>query len=188
MSSSISFAEFRAAAAAADPIREKALLFVYRALEDFAVELKASPAEIAVLDISPDGRGFASALSRWGARVHQLVPKEVVALLQPDRFDIVTLDRVLAGSHDDEILTSVLAKLDSVGLIVAVVPRGRYTPGKLERFFAKHHLSVHRMMNAGFMLSSVPVPRPLRSFDADFADLVPHWLASGWLVALRRRV
>ncbi len=187
MSSSISFAEFRAAAAAADPFREKALLFVYRALEDFAAELKASPAEIAVLDISPDGRGFTSALSRWGARVHPLSPNDTgLALLQPDRFDVVTLDSVLVGSRDDEILTSVLAKLDPVGLLVAVVPRGRYTPGKLERLFAKHHLSVHRMMNAGFVLSSVPVPRPLRSFDADFADLVPHWLANGWLVALRR--
>ena len=186
MSSSISFAEFRAAASAADPIREKALLFVYRAVEDLAAELKARPSELSVLDVSPDGRGFAGALSRWGARVRQMTPPEA-ASLNDDRFDIVTLDGALASAHDDEILAGVLPKLGSVGLLVAVVPRGRYTPGKLERFFVKHDLTVHRMMNAGFVLRSLPAPRPLRSWDADFANVVPHWMASGWLVALRRK-
>ena len=187
MSSSISFAEFRAAASAADPIREKALLFVYRAVEDLAAELKASPSQLAALDVSTDGGGFANALSRWGARVRATSPRDAASLRDGDRFEIVTLDRVLASAHDDEILTSVLSRLDAVGILVAVVPRGRYTPGKLERFFVKHGLNVHRMMNAGFVLRSVPVPRPLRSLDADFANVVPHWMASGWLVALRRK-
>jgi hypothetical protein len=26
----------------------------------------------------------------------------------------------------------------------------------------------------------------LGSFDAEFANLVPHWMASGWYVALRK--
>ncbi|HEU4928516.1 MAG TPA: hypothetical protein VFU38_01700, partial [Candidatus Krumholzibacteria bacterium] len=133
MSSSISFAEFRAAAAAADPIRDRALLFLYRALEDFAVELKSSPAELAILDVSPDARGLVDALSRWGARVRHKTATELASLRADDRFDVLILDRVLGGSRDDEMLASVVSKLDPVGLVVAVVPRSRYTPGKLEK-------------------------------------------------------
>ncbi len=188
MSLSISFAEFRAAAAPADPIRERALLFLYRALEDFAVELKASPAELAVLDLA-DAGGFADALARWGARVHHMTPPEMASLRADDQFDVVVIDRVLGGSRDDEVLASVVSKLDTMGLVVAVVHRRRYTPGKLETRFARHGLVVHRMMNAGFATMSTPVRgfRTLRSVDADFADIVPHWMASGWLVALRRK-
>jgi hypothetical protein len=181
MSSSISFAEFRAAAAAADPLRDKALLFVYRALEDFAAELRAAPSAITVLDISPDARGFATALVRWGARVRSIAPRDVASVR--DTFDVVILDRVLL---DDELLQRAVSALDTVGMMIAVVPnRGRRTTaGRLERRFGSHGLSVHRLMNAGFV--SPPV-RALRTFDADFSDLVPHWMASGWLVALRRR-
>ena len=184
MSSSISFAEFRAAAAPADPIRERALLFLYRALEDFAVELKASPAELAILDVSPDTRGFVDALARWGARVRHTTAAELASLRAGDRFDVVVLDRVLGNAHNDDLLARVVSILDATGLVVAVVPRSRYTPGKLETRFGRHNLVVHRMMNAGFVLHA---PGPLRSFDADFANIVPHWMASGWLVALRRK-
>ena len=183
MSSSISFAEFRAAAAPADPIRERALLFLYRALEDFAAELKASPAELAVLDVA-DAGGFADAVARWGARVRHMTPTELASLRADDRFDVAILDRVVRGSQDDDLLARVVSMLDPAGLVVAVVRRSRYTPGKLETRFARHDLVVHRMMNAGFVLRA---PRPLRSFDADFADIVPNWMASGWLVALRRK-
>lgn len=187
MSSSISFAEFRAAAAPVDPIREKALLFLYRAMEDFAVELKASPRELTALNVAPDRSEFVEAVNRWGARVRPVTSSELATLSANDPFDVVILDRVLGSAEDDELLARVASLLDPVGLVVAVVARRGYTPGKLETRFARHHLSVHRMTNAGFVLHSVPAPRPLRSFDADFADIIPHWMASGWLVALRRR-
>jgi len=156
-------------------------------VEDFAAELKARPSELSVLDVSHDERGFSDALVRWGARIRHMTPPEVASLRADDRFDAVILDRVLGTPHDDELLARVVSVLDLLGLVVAVVPRGRYTPGKLETRMLHHELSVHRMMNAGFVLRSVPAPRPLRSWDADFANVVPHWMASGWLLALRRK-
>src|SRR5262245_3508657 len=186
MSSSISFAEFRAAAVDTDSIRDRALLFVYRAMEDFAAEMHAAPNQLTVLDISPDGRGFASAISRWGARARPIAPRDAATLRDDDRFDVVTLDRVLGASHDDELLTHVLPKLDSAGLVVAVVSNRRrgLSARRLERRLAGHGLAVHRLMNAAVV---APPLRALRTFDADFANVVPHWMASGWLVALRRR-
>ena len=65
-----------------------------------------------------------------------------------------------------------------------------YTRGRLVRLFQRHNLDVHRFMNSDFVLT---ISRHMRrhpvfgAFDADFANLVPHWMASGWYVALRLR-
>jgi SAM-dependent methyltransferase len=65
-----------------------------------------------------------------------------------------------------------------------------YTRGKLVALFQRHGLDVHRFMNSDFLLSISKHMRrhpAMGAFDADFADLVPHWMASGWYVALRPR-
>jgi 2-polyprenyl-3-methyl-5-hydroxy-6-metoxy-1,4-benzoquinol methylase len=64
-----------------------------------------------------------------------------------------------------------------------------YTRGALLSLFGRHGLAVHRFMNSDFILT---IFKPMRrnhalgTFDADFANLVPHWMASGWYVALRK--
>jgi 2-polyprenyl-3-methyl-5-hydroxy-6-metoxy-1,4-benzoquinol methylase len=63
-----------------------------------------------------------------------------------------------------------------------------YTRGRLVAMFRRHGLEVHRFMNSDFVLT---ISRHLRrhpvlgEFDSDFANIVPHWMASGWYVALR---
>jgi SAM-dependent methyltransferase len=65
-----------------------------------------------------------------------------------------------------------------------------YTRGRLVRLFQHHGLDIHRFMNSDFLLT---ISKHLRrhptfgTFDAEFANLVPHWMASGWYVALRLR-
>jgi SAM-dependent methyltransferase len=64
-----------------------------------------------------------------------------------------------------------------------------YTRGKLLALFQRHNLDVHRFMNSDFVLTiskSMRQHPTLGSFDAEFANLVPHWMASGWYVALRK--
>jgi 2-polyprenyl-3-methyl-5-hydroxy-6-metoxy-1,4-benzoquinol methylase len=64
-----------------------------------------------------------------------------------------------------------------------------YTRGSLVALFKRHGLDVHRFMNSDFVLT---ISKHMRhdptfgKFDADFANLVPHWMASGWYVALRK--
>jgi len=63
-----------------------------------------------------------------------------------------------------------------------------YTRGRLLAMFQRHGLDVQRFMNSDFMLTISKHMRrhpTLGAFDADFANLVPHWMASGWYVALR---
>jgi 2-polyprenyl-3-methyl-5-hydroxy-6-metoxy-1,4-benzoquinol methylase len=63
-----------------------------------------------------------------------------------------------------------------------------YTRGKLVALFQRHGLDVQRFMNSDFILTISKQMRRnpvLGSFDSDFANLVPHWMASGWYVALR---
>jgi len=65
-----------------------------------------------------------------------------------------------------------------------------YTRGRLITMFRRHGLEVHRFMNSDFVLTiskSLRRHRVFGEFDADVANLVPHWMASGWYVALRRR-
>ena len=65
-----------------------------------------------------------------------------------------------------------------------------YTRGTLLALFKRHGLDVHRFMNSDFILTiskHMRQNRALGTFDADFANLVPHWMASGWYVALRWR-
>jgi SAM-dependent methyltransferase len=63
-----------------------------------------------------------------------------------------------------------------------------FTPGTLVTLFHRNGLAVQRFMNSDFVFT---ISRTLRgnpaigSLDAELADLVPHWMASGWFVALR---
>lgn len=64
-----------------------------------------------------------------------------------------------------------------------------YTRGKLLVLFKRHGLDVHRFMNSDFIFTVSKHMRrntTLGTFDADFANLVPHWMASGWYVTLRK--
>jgi 2-polyprenyl-3-methyl-5-hydroxy-6-metoxy-1,4-benzoquinol methylase len=64
-----------------------------------------------------------------------------------------------------------------------------YTRGKLLALFHRHGLDVQRFMNSDFILTiskSMRQHPALGTFDADVANLVPHWMASGWYVALRK--
>ncbi len=64
-----------------------------------------------------------------------------------------------------------------------------YTRGRLLSLFRRHGLAVHRFMNSDFVLTIWKSMRQSPTFgtlDSDFANLVPHWMASGWYVALRR--
>lgn len=64
-----------------------------------------------------------------------------------------------------------------------------YTRGQLLALFQRHGLDVHRFMNSDFILTiskSMRQHPTLGSFDAEFANVVPHWMASGWYVALRK--
>jgi 2-polyprenyl-3-methyl-5-hydroxy-6-metoxy-1,4-benzoquinol methylase len=65
-----------------------------------------------------------------------------------------------------------------------------YTRGRLVAMFHRHGLDVHRFMNSDFVLTISKTMRQhptIGALDADFANLVPHWMASGWYVALRLR-
>jgi 2-polyprenyl-3-methyl-5-hydroxy-6-metoxy-1,4-benzoquinol methylase len=63
-----------------------------------------------------------------------------------------------------------------------------FTAGKLVTLFNRNGLAVHRFMNSDFVFSISKTLREspaIGSLDAELADLVPHWMASGWYVALR---
>jgi len=65
-----------------------------------------------------------------------------------------------------------------------------YTRGRLAALFERHGLGVERLTNSDFVLTifaTMRRNRALGGFDAGLADLVPHWMASGWYLALRRR-
>jgi SAM-dependent methyltransferase len=63
-----------------------------------------------------------------------------------------------------------------------------YTRGRLLALFGRNGLDVHRFMNSDFVFTiskAMRGNRAIGSFDAGLANLVPHWMASGWYVALR---
>jgi len=65
-----------------------------------------------------------------------------------------------------------------------------YTRGRLLALFERNGLDVHRFMNSDFVLTistHLRSHRTFGTFDADLANLVPHWMASGWYIALRSR-
>ncbi len=79
---------------------------------------------------------------------------------------------------------------DAAGSTAASRVRTRhFTPGSLVTLFHRNGLDVQRFMNSDFIFTISKTLRSnpaIGSLDTELADLVPHWMASGWYVALRR--
>jgi 2-polyprenyl-3-methyl-5-hydroxy-6-metoxy-1,4-benzoquinol methylase len=214
---SLSFAEFAAASPYTDAVDHKKLLFIYRALEDFAAERRGDVSDLRMLDTGSGVGGVALPLARTGARVTAIdIDANRVASLRTAARDFANLDAqvgdavtfrssepfdvVVASKLVDRVpdagrlLDNLVSHLPSDGLLVVTTSNGLrrrhpYAAPQLEQLFARSGLHVHRFMNSGFVLSASKHLRrhpTLGSFDADFANLVPHWMASGWYIALRR--
>ncbi len=192
MVSSVSFAEFAAGAPDADPFDRKALLFVYRAIEDLAAEFDTSVSELRILEALPRDRRTLP-LARLRARVRSLPIEDALSNRADDRYDLVVAADLPA--RDLSITLSGLSdRMEASGLLLLTLSSGLgargHSPLRFESAAAKRGLVVHRFMNAGFVLARMKAARRipgLGSFDADFANLIPHWMASGWFVSLRKR-
>jgi 2-polyprenyl-3-methyl-5-hydroxy-6-metoxy-1,4-benzoquinol methylase len=254
MHESVSFQEFAAASPYTDPVDRKKLLFVYRAVEDFAAERRVAASGLRILEVACGEGGITLPLARLGARVRALdIDAREIALLRnaarerrldnltatvedalsfrdDESYDIVVASEVLEHVLDpDRMLENIVRHMNPGGLLVVTTPNGygpwelsnyvrprhiarrwswlrramgkapyvagagpdhcqHFTRGRLTAMFCRHGLEVHRFSNSDFVLT---VSRRLRrhrilgQFDADFANLLPHWMASGWYVALR---
>jgi len=196
MHASVTFQDFIAASPHTDPVDRKKLLFVYRAVEDFAAERRCSAADFSILEAAYDAGGVKDPLERLGARVRAITGVEDALTFRDDaRYDVIVVSDMIGRVPDpDALLENMVRHLAPDGLVIVTTPNGygrrwQFTRGKLFALFHRHGLGVNRFMNSGFFLT---VSKPLRShpaiggFDADFANLVPHWMASGWYVALRK--
>jgi 2-polyprenyl-3-methyl-5-hydroxy-6-metoxy-1,4-benzoquinol methylase len=253
----VSFEQFSAASHYTDPVDRKKLLFVYRAVEDFAAERRVQASDLSILEVACGVGGVTLPLARLGARVTALdIDSKDVATLSArardlrldrnltarvedaftfrhdSRYDVVIASEVMEHVLDpDALLDNMVRHLEPGGLVIVTTPNGygpwelsnymrphhvmrrwnwlrrlvgkrpyeagtgpdhcqHFTRGSLVKLFHRHGLDVHRFMNADFILSiSKPMRRhpTLGTFDADFANIVPHWMASGWYMALRLR-
>ncbi len=256
MHASVSFQQFIAASPYTDPVDRKKLLFVYRAIEDFAAERRVATSELSILEVASGVGGITLPLARLGARVRALDidGNDVARLLERARelrfdnltaavedafkfqhgarYDVIVASEVMEHVLDpDALLSNVVRHLEPGGLLIVTTPNGygpwelsnyvrprhvarrwnwlrrgiglppyvpgtgpdhcqHYTRGKLVALFQRHGLDVQRFMNSDFLLTISKHMRrhpTIGAFDAEFANLVPHWMASGWYLALRLR-
>ena len=252
----VTFQQFIAASPYTDPVDRKKLLFVYRAVEDFAAERRIAASGLSILEVACGVGGITLPLARLGARVRALDidERDIAALVararelrfanltagvedaftfrHDTRYDVIVASEVMEHVLDpDAMLANVVRHLEPGGLLIVTTPNGygpwelsnyvrprhvvrrwnwlrrlagkepyaagtgpdhcqHYTRGRLVKMFHRHGLDVHRFMNSDFILTVSKQMRrhpTLGTFDADFANLVPHWMASGWYVALRLR-
>ena len=252
----VTFQEFANASPYTDPVDKKKLLFVYRAVEDFAAERRVPTSRLSILEVACGVGGITLPLARLGARVRALdIDSEDVATLNARaremrfdnltaavedaftfhhdaRYDVIIASEVMEHVLDpDALLDNMVRHMEPGGLLIVTTPNGygpwelsnyvrphhvmrrwnwmrraigkppyaagtgpdhcqHYTRGRLVAMFHRHGLDVHRFMNSDFILTISKAMRQhpaIGSFDADFANLVPHWMASGWYVALRLR-
>jgi SAM-dependent methyltransferase len=256
MHAPVSFQQFIAASHYTDPVDRKKLLFVYRAVEDFAAERRINASELSILEVACGAGGITLPLARLGARVRALdIDREDVARLVSRarelrmdnlnatvedaftfrhnvHYDVIVASEVIEHVLDpDALLANIVRHLEPGGLLIITTPNGygpwelsnyvrprhvarrwnwlrrvigkppyaagtgpdhcqHYTRGRLLKLFSRHGLDMHRFTNSDFVFT---VSRHLRrhpgfgAFDAEFANLVPHWMASGWYMALRLR-
>jgi hypothetical protein len=192
MSSSVSFAEFAAGSPHADALERKALLFVYRAIEDLAAEQRVHASDLTILEAIPSN-AHGMPLARLRARVRSLRIDDALASRSDDLYDVIVAGDV-AARDAERVLTNFAPRLEPAGIFVMSVQSGigarGFSPVSFEALARKSGLDVHRFMNAGFVLGRSRVARRwpvVGSFDADFANLIPAWMASGWFAVLRRR-
>ena len=254
MHDSVTFQDFAAASPYTDPVDRKKLLFVYRAVEDFAAERRVAASALNILEVACGAGGITLPLARLGARVRAIdidatdigklraaagslrfdnldaTVEDAFAFRDERRYDVVVASEVIEHVLDpDALLANIVRHMAPGGLLVVTTPNGygpwelsnylrprhvarrwnwlrrvagkppyaagtgpdhcqHYTRGRLVGMFRRHGLEVHRFMNSDFVLTisrQMRGHRVLGEFDADFANLVPHWMASGWYVALR---
>lgn len=234
MHAPVSFQDFVAASPYTDPVDKKKLLFVYRAVEDFAAERRVSASELSMLEVACGAGGITLPLARLGARVRALdtdganvdrmlgrarelhldqnltaAAEDAFTFRHDARYDVMVASEVVEHVPDpDALLANVVRHLAPDGLVIVTTrngygprdvsspsrpqraPRQRhYTRATLFTLFHRHGLRVHRFMNSGFVLTASKHTRAhptLGTFDADLANLVPHWMASGWYLTLRK--
>lgn len=196
MHASITFQDFVAASPHTDPVDRKKLLFVYRAVEDLAAERRASSADFSILELAYGPGGVNAPLARLGARVRAITGVEdALTFRDAARYDVIVVSDLIGQVSDpDAVLENVVRHLAPDGLVIVTTPNGygrrwQFTRSKLFTLFHRQGLGVHRFMNSGFFLTvskQLRANRTIGTFDADFANLVPHWMASGWYVTLRK--
>jgi SAM-dependent methyltransferase len=195
MHASVTFQDFVAASHHPNPVDRKKLLFVYRAVEDFAAERRSSAADLLILEVAHDASGVKAPLARLGARVRATAGIEDALTFRDDaRYDVIVVSDMIGRVPDpDALFENVVRHLAPGGLVIVTTPDGygrrRYTRGKLFALFQRHAFGVHRFMNSGFLLTASKQLRAhpsIGGLDAEFANLVPHWMASGWYVTLRK--
>lgn len=222
MHAPVSFQDFVAASPYTDPVDKKKLLFVYRAVEDFAAERRVAASDLSMLDVASGAGGITLPLARLGARVRAISAdragvdhlvqrarelgldrrltagvEDVCTFRHDARYDVIVASDVMEPAHEsDAVLDNVVRHLVPDGLVIATTPndygpsrRWHYSREKMFAIFHRHGLNVQRFMNSGFIFTRskhMRAHRTLGAFDADFANLVPHWMASGWYVTLRK--
>ncbi|HEX6791650.1 MAG TPA: methyltransferase domain-containing protein [Candidatus Krumholzibacteria bacterium] len=256
MHAPVTFQQFADASPYTDPVDRKKLLFVYRAVEDFAAERRVGADRLSILEVGCGVGNITLPLARLGASVRGLDidARDVATLTQrarelrfdnltaavedaytfrhDTRYDVVVASEVIEHILDpDAFLANLVRHLEPGGLVILTTPNGygpwelsnymrphhvarrwnwlrrlagkpdyvagtgpdhcqHFTRGKLLKIFHRHGLDVHRFMNSDFVLTISKTMRRhpvFGTFDADFANVVPHWMASGWYVALRLR-
>jgi len=123
---------------------------------------------------------------------HHLAPGGVVVVTTPNGFGPWELSNALKPHHVARRWNWLRRAAGKPPYVAGAGPDHcqRFTRGKLERLFRENGLDIHRFMNSDFVLTMFPPLRRNRmtgTFDADLANVVPHWMASGWYVSLRRR-
>jgi SAM-dependent methyltransferase len=256
MHAPVTFQQFADASPYTDPVDRKKLLFVYRAVEDFAAERRVEASALSILEVACGAGGITLPLARLGARVRALdidradvetlaqrardmrldnlsaAVEDAFAFRHDARYDVIVASEVIEHVLDpDALLANIVRHMAPGGLLIVTTPNGygpweisnyvrphhvarrwnwlrrlagkppyvagtgpdhcqHYTRGRLVKLFRRHGLDVHRFMNSDFILTISKHMRrhpTLGTFDADFANLIPHWMASGWYVALRRK-
>ena len=138
MHASVTFQDFIAASPHTDPVDRKKLLFVYRAVEDFAAERRSSAADFSILEAAYDAGGVKAPLERLGARVRAITGVEDALTFRDDaRYDVIVVSDMIGRVPDpDALLENMVRHLAPDGLVIVTTPNGygrrwQFTRGKL---------------------------------------------------------
>src|SRR5512139_3635289 len=158
MHAPVTFQQFADVSPYTDPVDRKKLLFVYRAVEDFAAERGVGAHQLSILEVGCGVGGITLPLARLGARVRGLDidANDVAALAQrarelrfdnltaavedaysfrhDGRYDVVVASEVIEHILDpDAFLSNVVRHLEPGGLVVLTTPNG-YGPWELSNY------------------------------------------------------
>src|SRR5512134_1214330 len=165
MHDSVTFQDFAAASPYTDPVDRKKLLFVYRAVEDFAAERRVAASELSILEVACGVGGITLPLARLGARVRALdidradvdrllerarelrfdnlnaAVEDAFTFQHGIRYDVIVASEVMEHVLDpDALLSNMVRHLEPGGLLIVTTPNG-YGPWELSDFVRPRHVA-----------------------------------------------